>query len=563
MSQLRAAAVQLAITNDLQANLQSCLRMIDSVALVQPDLIVLPEFCNHLAWYDDREHSCQVAVDLDGVFLGAIGAKAAEHGCYIMINVTLRRDAGKVTGSNILFDSNGKRIAVSDKQVLMGNENNFLEKATEACEIIKLPWGNAGMYSCMDGVIFEPSRGMAVRGAQILLNSLNSFAKDEGDLHIPVRAAESKVFVVAANKVGALVPPHLLELVAARLKIAPTQLYGAGHSQIVAPDGTVLAMVDHADEGFTYADIDLAQANDKHRPDGTDIMKSRRPQLYAPFASPPQPRQHSSATTEVVVGVYQPEYEGAVAIGEVAGILDETLSAGVKLLVLPELFCIEGGMVTDVAEGAQRCRQALALIKPPAGLMLATTIVELDETGARHTAVLWDETGVLLRQSQLHPCKRHSWVTQLGDGVSSVDVDWGRLALVAGNDAIYPETFRLLALQEVDVVAVCTHLQEAWEMRLGLLERSAENRLNLVVGSRVTNAGNSLILAADPDFTLWTEWQTRPFDGNINTPIVLNAGKQAGLSAGKVYPSASANRVISQKTDVVANRPYWLADTLL
>ena len=43
----------------------------------------------------------------------------------------------------------------------------------------------------------ETPRGLAVRGAQLLINSLNSFAFDEASLHIPVRAPENKVFVIS------------------------------------------------------------------------------------------------------------------------------------------------------------------------------------------------------------------------------------------------------------------------------------------------------------------------------------------------------------------------------
>jgi predicted amidohydrolase len=240
-STVRVAAVQFAAGTDIAANLATCLRMIDQAAAVHPALIVLPEFCNHSSWYRDMDYCYNVAVALDGDFLAAIGRKAAEHALYIMVNCTMRRADHQVTGTNILFGPQGNQIATSDKQVLMGNENNFLTRAPNLSPIIETPFAEIGMYSCMDGVIFETPRGLAVRGAQILCNSLNSFADDEASLHVPVRAGENKVFIVAANKVGALVPEDLLANIAARIKIAPEQLHGAGESQIVAPDGTVLA----------------------------------------------------------------------------------------------------------------------------------------------------------------------------------------------------------------------------------------------------------------------------------------------------------------------------------
>ena len=88
----------------------------------------------------------------------------------------------------------------------MGAENDHLDPGTEIGPVVDTPLGRLGMYACMEGVINEVTRGMALRGAQVLLNSLNSFALDEADLHIPVRAAENQVWVVAANKVGPLLP---------------------------------------------------------------------------------------------------------------------------------------------------------------------------------------------------------------------------------------------------------------------------------------------------------------------------------------------------------------------
>ena len=557
-SKIRAAAVQLAVTDDMDANLTTCCRLLDQAAQFQPDLVVLPEFCNHVAWYQDREHSYKVSVAIEGEFLATIAAKVAEHGFYLMINCTVRRPEMLVTGTNLLYEPDGRLLAQADKQVLMGNENNFLEKATRSCDILQLPFGRVGMYSCMDGVIFETARGMAVQGAQLLLNSLNSFAKDEGSLHIPVRAAENKVFVVAANKVGALVPPDLLEGVAARLQIGPAQLHGAGHSQIVAPDGTVLAQAPPAGEAIVYADIDLALANEKQRPDGTDGMITRRPDLYRSFQQRPQERQKPPGAAEMVTAVFQPRQRGATAVSELLAVLPEAVAQQVKLIVLPELFHLAAGQVEDVAVAAAQSAQIVATVVAalPDDLLVATTVVEMDEVGVRHTAVLLSADGVLLRQPQLHPSGRHSWVTQWGDGAQTVDAPWGRVGLVCGNDAIYPETFRLLVLQDVEVVAVSTHILEAWESRLGLRERAAENRMNLVVGS----PDGSLILATDPDFTLWTAWQKRPFDGNINYPIVTEAG--SGLTTATIYPAATANRTISQKTNVVESRPWWLADGL-
>ena len=563
---MRVAAAQFAVGTNVEENLTTCLRMIDEAAKVSPQLLVLPEFCNHCAWYEDRDHSYQVALSLDDDFVTAIGQKANQHDCYIMLNATVKRPNNMVTGTNILFNPSGEVVATSDKQVLMGNENNFLSKAETVCPIIETPVGRLGMYSCMDGVIYETSHGIALRGAQILCNSLNSFASDEANLHIPVRAGENKVYIVAANKIGPLVPEHLAQGIAARMQIPADHLHGAGESQVVAPDGTVLAKAPAKGEAVIHADIDASRADNKLRPDGTHIFASRRPELYAPIANKPTDRQYSPGKDSVVAGVYQPERSGMAAVDEVAALLADY---DPPLLVLPELFFVANRQVDDASALAQRSNDVIqrlvdALKASGRQTLVATSVIRQTSDGHAHVGVALNADGVALEQVQLHQAHGFSaWQTALGDSQPALDAPFGRVALVVGQDAIYPEVFRLLALNDVEIVLCPTHIQEQWENATGFLERAAENRMNLAVASRPSDVARSMIVAIDHDFTLWTEWKNRPFDGNINFPIVTTAHTATGLTTASIYPSASGNRMVSQNTNVVENRPYWLVDAIV
>ncbi len=560
---IRVAAAQFAIGTDVAANLATCLRMIDQAAAYKPHLIVLPEFCNHASWYQDNAHCYDVSVSLDGDFVAAIGRKAAEHACYIMLNCTVRRPEARVTDTNILLDPFGAIIATSDKQVLMGNENNFITTATQTGPIIELPIGRVGMYSCMDGVIFETPRGLALRGAQILCNSLNSFADDEASLHVPVRAAENKVFVVAANKVGPLVPEDLLETIARRIQISPEQLHGAGESQIVAPNGDILAKAPRTGEAVIYADIIPTRADDKQRPDGTDIFSARRPQLYRPLAQKPTERRYRQGASSVPVAIYQPLADGMDAIEEVASLIAE--KSGWRLLVLPELFHLEAGRVSDPERAVIASQQMVSMLQNALGdgCYVATSVVQRVGDGYAHTGILFNADGICFSQTQLHRVQRHAaWQTALGDALHTYDLPFARLALIVGEDSIYPEVFRLAALQNAEIALVTGHIGEAWETRSGLLERAAENRMGIAFSTRATPSGRGLIITIDEDFTLWTEWKNRPFDGNINYPIVTRLADDQNLLIADLHPARSANRLVSQKTDVVDSRPWWLLEAL-
>jgi predicted amidohydrolase len=548
-TKIRAAAVQFGVVADVAANLQTCLRMIDEAAKHKPDVMVLPEFVNHIAWYRDAAHCYEVAVSLDDDFIHAIGRKAKEHGCYIKINVTLKRDDGKVSGTNVLFSPAGNVVGLTDKQILMGNENNFLEKSTMIAPILETDLGQVGMYACMDGVIPEVARALAVRRPQMLLNSLNSFAHDEASLHIPVRAAENKVFVIAANKVGSLVPEEMREAVAARLKIDPSFLEGAGESQIVAPDGTVLAKAPMKGEAVVFADIDMSEADNKLRPDGTDIMSTRRPELYAPLGVESASGGKKPGAENLLAGAGQVSGQGKEAVDFALKMIAEGERAGVKLIVLPELFHITN-LESAEKESVEMIRTMQSELKDA---YVATSIVE---DGA-HVGVLFNKNGVVLRQPQLHTSGRHAW-SKLGDEVNVFDAEWGRVALVIGNDAIYPETFRLAALKDVEVVAVPTLILEKWEVELGFKERAAENRMNVIVASK----SESGIYAITEDFTLWTEWKNRPFDGNINYPVITMA-QGDGLTIAEIHPAAAVNKMVSHRTDVLNGRPWKLAEPLI
>ncbi|MCO5193884.1 MAG: carbon-nitrogen hydrolase family protein [Anaerolineae bacterium] len=565
---IRVAALQFGAVSDVAANLETCLRMIDTAALEKPDLMVLPEFCNHNSWYDDKQHCFQVSVALDGDFLEAIAAKAAEHDCYIVINCTVRRQNGTATGTSLLYGPDGRLLSQSDKQVLMGHENDFLEKAQSVAPIVDTPIGRIGTYACMDGVVNETPRGLALRGAQILCNSLNSFAVDEGSLHVPVRAAENKVFVVAANKVAPLIPEFLVEPVSEATNIPAHFLDGAGDSQIVAPDGTVLAKAPGSGEAVVVADIDVSSTDNKLRPDGTNIFTSRRPDLYTPIGISSQPATRKPGAAELKVAAIQPDDEGRDAIENSAELVAEAARNGAQLIVLPELFCFADGIVTDPEDGITRSVQAIltlseALNRADSDALVVTSLVGQTGAGYQHIGVAIGRNGIIHHQPQLHHSNRHAaWATDLGDAQTVADLPWGKLAIIVGNDTIYPETFRLAALQDADVVAAPIHVLEKWETELGLVERSAENRVCLVSSTRPSESGTSQIMTLHSDFTLMTPWETRPFDGYISYPLITAAEHAPGVTYGVVHPAATINKVLSSHTDVVADRPWHLVDAI-
>ena len=563
------AAAQFHVGDDVAANLRSCLRMIDAAGEHEPQLLVLPEFSNHCSWYTGSEHCREVSVELEGGFLAAVAKAVRRIEAWTVINCSLRR-RDRVTGSSILFSPAGEIAAVTDKQVLIGHENDFLARASSSGSLTDTPFGLVGMYACMDGVISETPRCLALRGARILCNSLNSMAFDEGDLHIPVRAAENRVWVVAANKVGPLIPEFALAAVSEAIHIPARFLAGAGDSQIVAPDGAVLARAGK-DEQVISAEIDTRSADDKLRADGTDLFASRRPSLYARLAEDPN-------TAGSVSGVSGPEriqaamvslaWEGGAAIDEACGRIREARSRGAALICLPALpgSCgIDGperskGIIARIAAAAaENCLVATSLALSRGDDGNCEEAADASLTWA-HVAVLVDGGGVIFEQPLVHACARYAG-SVTGNGFATVDTACGRLAVVCGDDAVYPETFRLLALEGVSTVLVPADFLEAWEAEIGLVERAAENRVNIVAASHRDSAAGGLICSLQRDFTITRPWRDRSYDGLLTAPEVIRASDPVTLAP--IHPLAAANKFCSPGTHLIDSRPWNLLQAMV
>lgn len=561
---LRVAAAQFAVGTDLDANLKTCLHWLREAGKCSPDLVVLPEFVNHASWYDDAAHCHRVSVELNGPFVAALAAAAAEIKAYVVANCTVRRGDSLCTGTSLLFSPTGELLAENDKQVLIGHENDFLQRAKQPGPIIDTPIGKLGLYACMDGVVAETPRCLALRGAEILCNSLNSFATDEGSLHIPVRAAESRVFVVAANKVGPLIPEAILEPVSAATGIPVRFLSGAGDSQIVAPDGTVLALASPDKPELIWADIDLAQASTKQRPDGTQVFAARRPALYAPIAQDPaqQPAPTFSGAEQITVAAVQLPGVGSGALEAAVAATRDAVAAGARYVVLPELFFVSGCAADALADAARQSGQVIAALSAACGeSRVALNVVEAAEQGYALVAVLVDAKGVCLRQPLLQHSARYGW-SKLADTINTLQLPDAHVALLSGDDAIYPEVSRLLAMRGVDLLLLPCAPQEAWELRTGLVERAAENRINLVAACQPGAMGSSLICALQKDFTVLTPWESRPFDGLLSQPMLTRALPTPGVTLATVHPANAANKVVSRGTDMVRGRAWWLSGVI-
>lgn len=555
------ATTQYEVGFDREANLLAILERIDEAADHGADLVLFPEFTNHATWYRDQDHCWTVAVDPAGSWVGAIRDRARARRVWVAFNAATRGERPTVYDQNYLIDREGAIVGTVRKKVLIAGENDYMTKDQIEPAVFDTELGRIGFTTCMDGVLPETARTVAVKGAQIILDSLNSNARDEGAMHVPVRAAENGVFMVSSCKSGPLVPWEAAGELMERRGIARHLINTPGESQIVSPDGEVLARGGFLTDEIVYATIAPVNADDKTLDGLGDRFADRRPDAYGLLAEPNDriPLVLNPSTVEVepfptaaLQTVCDPaNFEMTVLRG--LDLVEEAADRGARLIVLPELFPFaEGAIAADPGRAAALSRDVLDRLEEIGrrrGVFVAASLVEEDESRRYHTVWLVSPDGPAARYRQVHlRAADRAWATA-GDALVTADTALGRIGLLAGYDGLFPEAARVLALLGADLIVYPTCWRVAWEPTLGMRERAAENHLSIVAANRADSpVARGAVVATAPRFP--TAWR-----GRLNPVDVAESSPEfETFVLQRVDPVASRNKVMLPQTDAIFNR---------
>ena len=550
MTRIRVATAQYESDENTDANLEALLTLADQAAQVGADLVHFPEFCNHPVWYENRDHAWQAATAPGDEFVGPICDFARAASMYVSFNATTRGQYPTVFAQNHLIGRDGELLIANRKQVLMYHEADFFVASESSGAVAETDFGLVGLMSCMDGLIPETVRCLVVDGADLVLNSLSSNALDEAHLHIPVRAAENGVFVVSANRVGRPVSNAAMPMLEAMTGMTPDRLMGGGESQIVGPDGTVLARASRIEPEIVYADIDLSTTTRRQR------LGPRRPSLYAELATPPEGAAGSRPpAAEVTVAAVTTDTD------DVDEIIEVCASTDAQLLVLPELSGMRRPTVVDdcqpLADAGARLIDALEDLCNRRGRWVVAGVVRADGDRFHNCAVLIDPSGELVEYRQTHVHPSDDWATP-GSEFVTCDLPFGRVGLLVGLDLSVPETARVLALRGAHLIACPTTWRAEWEADLGCVERSAENHVSVVCAARADGRARrpSTILTIPTGYPF-------PETGEVNAPVRISGPVGTGVVTSALDLRTSDDKRLMGRTDLIADARPDLYATLV
>lgn len=256
---MRAALVQLNVTDLPEENLPGTLALIDQAVAGGAEFVLTPEVTNCIS--TDRAHQRAVLRhEEDDPTLAALRARARDHGIWLLIGslALLTHDTdGRFANRSFLITPEGEIAARYDKihmfDVQVSETEVYRESSGyrpgERAEVVATPLGKVGLSICYDLRFPYLYRALAKAGAEILTVPA-AFNTTTGAAHweplLRARAIETGCFVLAPAQTGTHV----------ERKGPGRRTYG--HGLVVAPWGEVL--VDAGTEpGVTFVDLDLAE----------------------------------------------------------------------------------------------------------------------------------------------------------------------------------------------------------------------------------------------------------------------------------------------------------------
>jgi deaminated glutathione amidase len=246
---MRAAAIQINSTQDVERNLASADRHVRAAAADGAELIVLPEKWSVLGTGADLRAGAQ---PLDGEAISWARAIARELGVDLIAGSISERVEGseKLRNTSVHIDPQGEVAAVYRKLHLFDVEVDGIRYAESENEdpgdgpVLTTAQGvEVGMSICYDLRFPELYRGLALRGARILTVPAAftlATTRDHWEVLLRARAIENQAFVIAPNQIGEHPPGNR----------------SGGRSMIIDPWGLVLAVAPDK-ESHVIADLDM------------------------------------------------------------------------------------------------------------------------------------------------------------------------------------------------------------------------------------------------------------------------------------------------------------------
>jgi predicted amidohydrolase len=248
-----------------ERNLEAILARLEEAA--GAELLVLPECAIPGYMWDSVEEALPFAEEIPGPSTETLEEACRSLGLHAVCGL-IERVGDVIHNAAVLVGPDGLVGTYRKTHLPFLGVDRFVVAGDELA-VHETPIGRIGIEICYDLRFPEATRTLALRGADLIAHPTNfpMAARVQTELITVARAAENRVFLLTANRVG---KERWAEF--------------CGWSQIVDPYGRRLAEADGTEETLLAADVDVEQARDKDYVIPGDyelyLFGDRRPELY-------------------------------------------------------------------------------------------------------------------------------------------------------------------------------------------------------------------------------------------------------------------------------------------
>ena len=250
-----------------------------ALAGARADLIVLPELATTGYNFVSREEVAELAEAVpDGPTVARLRALARREGFSLVVGMAEQGAAGgaapfadglRLYNSAVLVTPDGGPVGLYRKVHLFDREKLVFDDGDLGFPVFTLPGAAAlkvGVMVCFDWRFPESARSLALAGAELIAHPSN-LVKPWCQQAMVTRSLENLVFSITANRTG-------------EEDRGDHPIGFTGRSQVLDPQGRVLASADEDEEALTIVTIDPAAARSKRTNDRNDLFADRRPEQY-------------------------------------------------------------------------------------------------------------------------------------------------------------------------------------------------------------------------------------------------------------------------------------------
>ncbi len=263
---VRAAVVQMDVA--LRQTKRNQQRILDLAAQTEADLVIFPECANSGYAFNSQDEAMPYAETIPGPFVEALTAVARDKSRCLAVGL-LEKDGSRLRNSAVLVTAEGEVHVYRKTHLPYLGLDRFVTPGG-SLPVFKTSLGVVGLLICYEWRFPEVARALALQGAELLIGLSNwpRGAVVIPTLLLPARAAENRVWIASANRVGLEGGSEFI-----------------GKSAVIDPNGDTVVALDGPQEGVSCCDMDLSLSRQKHlvRKPGEyeiDLFEDRRPALY-------------------------------------------------------------------------------------------------------------------------------------------------------------------------------------------------------------------------------------------------------------------------------------------